>query len=150
MFTIPLTNHDWGSYKQLWQTQLFIKSIGVIWVICDIGGYRKYPISEELRFGMVSIGRWSLRLTDHISTAHLLLFAGFPELFGSIIPQEPPWCCWGLREENTGQFRYWSIFQRLPTLVYAQTRSPIYTWVQLYIYIHIYIYPHIYIMYTDR
>ena len=45
------------------------------------------------------------------------------------------------------------IFQRLPRLVYAQTRSPTRTWVQLYIYIHmytrmcmyVYIYIHIYI-----
>ena len=51
---------------------------------------------------------------------------------------------------NTGQFRYWSIFQRLPTLVYAQTRSPIYTWVQLYIYIcNICTYIYMYVIYTQ-
>jgi hypothetical protein len=86
----------------------------------------------------ITIISWSLRLTDHISTAHLVLFAyhiGFPELFGSIIPQEPPWCCWGLREEtlvNSGIGLFFSVFPHW----YMPKPDPQYIHGSSYIYIY--------------
>ena len=158
MFTIPVTNHNWGSYQQLWQTKLFIKSIGVI---CDIGGYTQFQnncafgwfVWGETQF-KITIISWSLRLTDHISTAHLVLFAyhiGFPELFGSIIPQEPPWCCWGLREEtlvNSGIGLFFSVFPHW----YMPKPDPQCIHGSSYIYICnicTYIYIYMYVIYTQ-